>query len=189
MAEAGVRGAQHALAQHRGMGVHQRERGVVADRADIAEVVGDALQFRHQGAQPDAARGRLDAKRAFHRPHESDRIGDGAVAGGAGGEQRGALERSARHQRVDPFVDIAEPFLEPDDRLAARRESKMSGLDDSRVHRTDRNLMQPLALGGQESIGRHGGGGPLPPQRRGNRPASVIEPRPRIGRANRDEAE
>ena len=39
------------------MGVHEREGGIVADRADVAEVVGDALELGHQRAQPDRARG------------------------------------------------------------------------------------------------------------------------------------
>ena len=30
------------------MGVHQREGGVVADRADVAEMIGEPLEFRHQ---------------------------------------------------------------------------------------------------------------------------------------------
>ena len=54
MAEAGVRGAQHALAQDAAMRVHQRERGVVADRADIAEMIGEPLELGHQRAQIDA---------------------------------------------------------------------------------------------------------------------------------------
>ena len=48
--------AQHLLAQHAAMRVHQGEGGIVADRADIAEVVGDALELGHQRAQPDRAR-------------------------------------------------------------------------------------------------------------------------------------
>ena len=38
------------------MGVHQREGGIVADRADVAEMIGEPLQFRQQRAQPDRAR-------------------------------------------------------------------------------------------------------------------------------------
>ena len=55
MAEGGVGGAQHALAQHAAMGVHQREGGVVADGADVAEMVGKPFEFGHQRAQPDRA--------------------------------------------------------------------------------------------------------------------------------------
>jgi hypothetical protein len=37
MAERGIRGAQSPLAQDAGLCVHQRERGVIADRTDVAE--------------------------------------------------------------------------------------------------------------------------------------------------------
>ena len=49
-----------------------------------------------------------------------------------------------------PFMHIAEPFFEPDHRLAAGGEAKMSGLDDTRVHRADGYLMQRLAFDGQK---------------------------------------
>ena len=54
MAEAGVRGAQHALAQDAAMRMHEREGGVVADGADVAEMIGEPLELGHQRAQIDA---------------------------------------------------------------------------------------------------------------------------------------
>ena len=44
------------------MGVDERERCVVADRADVAEMVGDALELGH-----DAAQDYLRARRRFDR--------------------------------------------------------------------------------------------------------------------------
>ena len=64
MPESGLGGAQRALAHRPAMGVHQRERGVVADRADVAEMVGEPLQFGHQRAQPAARGGGVDPERA-----------------------------------------------------------------------------------------------------------------------------
>ena len=63
MAEGVVGGAQHEFAQGAGMGVHQRERSVVADRADIAEVIGDALDLGHQrrAATPPACGAEMPA--------------------------------------------------------------------------------------------------------------------------------
>ncbi len=51
MTEGGVCRAQNALAQHAAMGMHQREGGIVADGAEIAEVIGNPLQLGHQAAQ------------------------------------------------------------------------------------------------------------------------------------------
>ena len=85
-----------SLAQDAAVGVHQRERGVVADRADVAEMVGEPLELGHQRAQPDRARRRLDAERRLDGAGEGERIGDGAVARDAAGELRRALERRRR---------------------------------------------------------------------------------------------
>ena len=51
VAETGVGGAQNAFAQDAAMRMHERERGVVADGADIAEVIGQSLELRHQRPQ------------------------------------------------------------------------------------------------------------------------------------------
>ena len=75
-----------------------------------------------------------------------------------GRQLRRPIERSAGHQRLDAFVRISQPFLEPDDRLAARMKTKMPRLYNASMHRADRNLMQPLSLGRQESVRRNGGG-------------------------------
>ena len=78
-------------------------------------------------------------------------------------------------------MHIAEALLEADDRLAARGEAEMAGLDDAGVHRPDGNLVQVLSFRGEERIGRG--------RRLGFSPTSVIEPRPLIGRVVRYKAE
>ena len=90
--EAGISDAQNALAQHGAMGLHHREGRVVADRADIAQVIGEPFQFRHQAAQPVRAARRLDAESRLGGAGEGQLVGDGAVAGGPARELRGALQ-------------------------------------------------------------------------------------------------
>ena len=67
----------------------------------------------------------------------------------------------------------------------------MAGLDDPRMYRPDRYLMQALALGAEEGVRR-----PMARPRRSRRssglasvPTPMIQPRPRVGQANRREAE
>ena len=160
VAEAGVGGAQHALAQHAAMRVHEREGGVVADGADIAEMIGQPLQLGHQRAQPDGARRRLDCRarprrrarrRGHRRPCCRRRCGRRACAA------RSSV--APCHQPLDALVDIAEPLLQPHHGLAIGGEAEMAGLDDAGMHRPDRDLVQALALGRQEG------------DRRGLRPA------------------
>ena len=88
VAEASLRRAQGALAQDAALRVNDRERGVVADRADVAEMVGEPLELRHQRAQIVRPPRHVDVERGFDGAGEGQRIGDRAVAGGAAREPR-----------------------------------------------------------------------------------------------------
>ncbi len=189
VAEAGVGGAQHALAQDAGVGMHQGEGGIVADRADVAQVVGETLQLGHQRAQPGRARRRLDPqarpRRRGRRPGRRRRC----CRPRCGRELRRPVEIGAGHEPLDPLVDIAQAFLQPHHRLAAGGEAEMAGLDDAGMDRADRDLMQALAFRRQERIGRCGARrGPLA-QRVAHAPAAMVEPGARVRRAGRLQAE
>ena len=79
-------------------------------------------------------------------------------------ERDGGIPRHARRQAMpsscvqlgeaplDAFVHVAEPLLEPEHFLADDRETKMPGLDDARVHGTDRNLVHAVARDAHERI-------------------------------------
>ena len=126
-------------------------------------------------------------KRAFDRAGESDRIGDRAVAGGPRRQLRAPRSSEA------PAISASTPLWTYPS-LSSRRtivsppavKSKMPGLDDAGMHGADRNLMQPLALGGEESVGRNVSGRRRSrAERREDRPTSMVQPRPRIRRADR----
>ena len=179
-----ARRAQHALAQHAAMRVHQGEGGIVADRADVAEMVGEPLEFCEQRAQEHGAIRHDQVERRLSRSRKRVGIGDGAVARHAAGELDAAGEAGAGHQPFDALVDVSEPLLQPDYGLAAGGKTEMSGLDDPRMHRADRNLVQAVAFSCQEAIRRR-----LRQcvdaisQREAHAPAVVIEPGSRVGRA------
>ena len=63
MSESGIRGAQHLLAQDAAMGVHERKRGVIADSADVAEMICQPFKLSHQRAQIVRAGGSFDVQR------------------------------------------------------------------------------------------------------------------------------
>ena len=75
--------------------------GVVADRADIAQMVGETFHFRHQGTQPvrHAAADRTPSAASTARA-KANGIGDGAVAGDAAGQLRGTLQVGTAHQAL-----------------------------------------------------------------------------------------
>ena len=129
------------------MRVHQREGGVVADGADVAEMVGEALELGHQRAQPDAraaaARARAPPRRrarrrARRRPCCRRRCGRRA--------SRRARVGAPTIRLLDALVHVAQPLLQPHDGLAVGGEAEMAGLDDAGVHRPDRDLVQRRAL-------------------------------------------
>ena len=105
--------------------------------------------------------------------------------------RRAALSRRrARHQPVDALVDVAQALLEPHHRLAVGGEAEMPGLDDPGVHRADRNLMQVLAFDRQKGVARTlRRRGAARPERMLHIPEPEIEPGPRVGQANRLDAE
>ena len=189
MAEGDRGRAQGPLAQHGAMGVHQRKGGVVADGPDVAEMVGEPLQFRHQAAQPMRARGRLETQRGLDRAREGDAVGDRRVATDARGEDGGAVDTRAAHQGVDALVDIAEPLFEPHHRLAAGVEAEVARLDDPRVDGTDRYLVQSRPLHGEEGVGvRRAVMRDRSPERMAHAPSAMIEPGPGVWSAGRDES-
>ena len=162
--------------------MHQRERSVVADRADVAEMIGQPLQLGHQRAQVDPrAAAPSTCKRGFGRLREGKRIGDRAVAGSR------ARQACAASSSVAPFIRDSMPLCTQPSRCSSRTtvfaiggEAEMSRLDDAGMHRPDRDLMQPLALrpaGICTGAGLRAG--PLITERMPHAPKAKIEPGPR----------
>ena len=155
--------------------VHHGKGGVIADGADVAEVIGEPFELAHERAQPHRASRHVDAVRSLDRPGESERVGHGAVAGHPPRKHRGTFDGRAFHQPLDALVHVTKSRLEANDRLAVRGETEMPGLDDARVHGTHRNLVQALAFGRQEDVAL------CSARRSADYPFPVVEPGARIG--------
>ena len=117
-------------------------------------MIGDAFEFRHQGAQPDRALRRFNSQRRFSSHGEGVSISDGAVARGSACEHARSIEIGACHQTFDALVDVAEPLFQAHNSFAARSELKETRFDDAGVHRADADLMQAFAFSRQEPIRR-----------------------------------
>jgi hypothetical protein len=154
MPEAGLTRRQHVLALQGAMGVDGEHAGIVADRTDVADVMGHALQLGHYRPQQDGARRHRPAERRLDGAREGPGIGHRAVAGDAADQPSPSLEIGGGQQALDALVDVAEPLLQPHHRLAVGREAEMAGLDDAGMDRADRNLVQPFALDRQEFVAR-----------------------------------
>ena len=151
--EASGRRAQNVLADDRAAGLDGDDAGVVADRAHVADMVRQTLQLGHDAAQQDGARRDVPAQRRFdgHARRRSYRRRCCRP------EMRAAIfaglvDRSARAERLDALVHIAQPLLQPGDGLAVGGEAEMAGLDDAGMNGADRDLMQARAFNGQELV-------------------------------------
>jgi hypothetical protein len=171
MAEAGVGHGQRILALQGAAGMDGEHAGVVADRADVVDVVRQTLQFGHDATQQHRARRRRPAERGLDGAGESPGVGHRAVARDAPDDSRGLLGLGAGHQAFDALVRVTQPLLEPHDGLAIGGETEVAWLDDAGMDRPDGDLVQSLALGRQEFVACLA----LPPG-----PPPVIEPGPGI---------
>src|SRR5262249_56964260 len=90
---------------------------------------------------------------------------------------------------LDGLVHVTKALLQPNHRLAVGGETEMPGLDDAGMNRADGNLVQALTDGRQEGVRR----APCRSvtafsERMLHIPKAEVEPRPRVGRADRLEA-
>src|SRR2546428_4661004 len=80
------------------------ERDVVAQVAEVAEVVGDALELQKDAPQRERPGGRLGPGRAFDGHGVGPRVGDGGVAAYASGQLGAFLERHRLEELLDALV-------------------------------------------------------------------------------------
>src|SRR2546426_3626294 len=130
----------------------ERQRDVVTEVAEVAQVIGDTLELQQDAAQRRRARWRLSAGRALDRHRPGPGVGDRRVPADAAGEARAFFERHGFEALLDPLVRVTKPFLQPQNLLAHDREAEMPRLDDASVHRADRYLVHALSLDLDERI-------------------------------------
>ena len=117
-------------------------------------MIRDPFKLRHHRAQRYRARWRTKLERSFHGAREGKRIRDGAVPGHARGNARRFGDRLAAQQLLDALVRVTEALFETDNRLPARGEPEMTGLDDAGMHRTDWESDADWGLRSEKPVGR-----------------------------------
>src|SRR5260370_32562496 len=101
MAEGDGTRAQHLFAQDRALRVHHRERGVVADRTDVTQVIRDPLKLRHHRTHPYRARWRVNLERPLYGDCADERIRHRTVPGRARRNSAGFVDSLAAQQLLD----------------------------------------------------------------------------------------
>ena len=90
-------GSQNPLTQSGHVRLHQREGGVAADGADVAEMIGEAFQFGHYGPQGLRAFRDRGASGGLCCTCKSQRVADSAVARDPSGEACGVCQSAPDH--------------------------------------------------------------------------------------------
>ncbi len=150
-------------------------------------MIGDALALERERAQPQRAGGHGRSRHALERLAVRPGVRDGGIPRHARREAMALEQLGLREQQLDALVNVAEPLLELEHLLADDREAKMPGLDDARMHRSDRNLVHAVARDAHEWIvirGRRASRAVIRGRRRERkvlgRPRGVPQPWPRI---------
>ena len=106
VAEQVARKALPVLAQPRELGQSEGQRGVVAQGAEVTQMVGDALAFEQQRTQPGRTHGHNNAGSRLQRHAVSPGVGHGRITADAPGESV-SFESVQRAEAVlDAFVHI-----------------------------------------------------------------------------------
>ena len=196
MTEGQLGGPQPVFAQARELRQRERQGRVVAERAEVAEVIGDPLTLQHQRAQPAGTYRNDAACRRLERHAVCPRIRNRAVTRHPSGKamplERGQFGETPLHA----LVHVAEALLQAQHLLADHREAEVARLDDPGMYRTDRDLVNAVAFDVHERIvvGKSVGGndrqvGVVAQRARAGLPQPVVEPGPRVARSGCADAE
>ena len=180
-----LRCAQQVLLQARELREPEGEPGIIAKRAEVAEVVGDALELQRQRTQPRRSRWHCGRRHALECLAIGPCIGHARVTGHSCREAVSVEDRQFGEASLDALVHVAQALLEPQHLLAHHGEAEVSGFDDAGVHRADGNLMDAVALDPHERVivdrrlGRRGhrAGGQ---RERVRGPGRMAQPRPGV---------
>src|SRR5262249_33178257 len=105
-----------------------------------------------QRAQPRSARRNVNLRDSFEGLAVGPGEGDGGIPRDTCGQAVSLEEGHLREALLDTFVHITEALLQLQHLLAHHREAEMAWLDDPRVHRPNRNLMDTIALDPHEMV-------------------------------------
>src|SRR5665213_467503 len=144
---------EQLLANRQGTRLDESEADVVAERADISHMVVHALQLEEQRAKRRRLVGHVDPACLLDRQAVGEVVADGAVAGHSLRERDSVVDVASLEELLDATVREPEPCLHFEDRLADDREAEVSRLDETRVDRSDRNLIDAGTLHPNEREG------------------------------------
>ena len=134
------------------MGMGQGIGRIVADRADVAEMVVESLQFQKEGPQIAGTAGHFEVQERFHRLAVGEAMADRRIAGHAFGQWHRCDQFLLLEQFFHSTVFPEMAHFELHDRLTGHGKSEMPGLDDAGMDRADRHFKDPFAFNVAEVV-------------------------------------
>src|ERR1035437_4320263 len=144
--------AQQVLLQPPELKKAEREPDVAAEVAEIAQVVGDALEFEHDSPETERAAGRLGAAGALDCHGVGPGVSDGGITGHTPGEFGALGQGHGLEKLLYPFVRVAQALFQAQDFLAHDGEAEMPRFDGAGVHRAYRYFVYAFAFDLDERI-------------------------------------
>ena len=145
--------AQESLADAERVRVGDAEADVVAECADVGDVVVETFELEENRTQ-HLGGGRGGCCAGFF---DGEAVGEGVADGGVAGDPLRQLDTFQRvpafEESFDSFVDEPESSFDVEDGLANHGEPEVSGLDDTGVDRPDGNLIDAGSFNPEERIG------------------------------------
>ncbi len=156
LAERLLGGPQQQLLQARELREAECESRIVAECAEVAEVIRDALELERQRTQHQPSARHGDGRHVLERLAVGPRERHARVSRDARGEAVSVQDRQLGEAPLDALVHVAEALLEPQHLLADHGEAEVAGLDDAGVHGADGNLVHAVAFDPHECVVVHG---------------------------------
>ena len=139
-------GAQQLFLEPRELGESDSKARVIAQRAEVAQVIRKTLQLQGKRSQPCCTRRYARSAHTFERLTIGPRECDSRIAGDPRGQPVAFEQGQLGESPLDALVHISEVLLEPENLFAHDGKAEMARLDDARMHRSDRNLVHALAF-------------------------------------------
>jgi hypothetical protein len=153
--------AQQPLAECQGAGMGDAVAHVVAESAEVGDVVGDTFDFQEQGSQAGRVLGYLDPQGVFDGLAVSQVVADRAVAGYTFGEGDSVADGSPFEELFDAAVDEPQAGFHLEDGLAHDGETEVAGFDEPGVDGADGDFVHAWSFDGDEGersgVTAHGG--------------------------------
>src|SRR5262249_49955856 len=119
--------AQQGFLDAQRVGIEHAVADVVAQGADVTDVVVQAFQFQQDRAHPSRLDGYLQVQGVLDRAAVREGVSDGGVPGDTFGEEQAGGDVAAFEQFLHAFVDVPQAGLEFEDGLPDDGEPEVAG--------------------------------------------------------------